>query len=177
MKYVALLRGINVGGNSLVKMSQLKSIFEDFGLTNVKTYINSGNVIFEADEQDQQKLGETLEKLIATKCNVSTKTLIKSENEIRQVVKQIPKEWETSNQLRCYIAFLFDSLTTTDAVQEIELKENVDSLKIGSSVLYLTTLMSQRTKSKFNKLASKKIYKEMTIRNLNTTKKILDLME
>lgn len=177
MKYVALLRGINVGGNSLVKMSQLKSIFEDFGLTNVKTYINSGNVIFEADEQDQQKLGETLEKLIATKCNVSTKTLIKSENEIRQVVKQIPKEWETSNQLRCYIAFLFDSLTTTDAVQEIELKENVDSLKIGSSVLYLTTLMSQRTKSKFNKLASKKIYKEMTIRNLNTTKKIFNLME
>jgi uncharacterized protein (DUF1697 family) len=177
MKYVALLRGINVGGNNSIKMSELKTHFEEFGLNNVKTYINSGNVIFETDEQDQQELGETLEKLIATKCNVSTKTLVKSENEIRQVVKQIPKEWKTSNELRCYIAFLFDSLTTEDAVKEIELKEKVDSLKIGSSVLYLTTIMNQRTKSKFNKLASKKIYKEMTIRNLNTTKKILDLME
>ncbi len=177
MKYVALLRGINVGGNNSIKMSELKTHFEEFGLTNVTTYINSGNIIFEANEQDQQKLSEKLEKLIALKCNVSTKTLIKSENEIRQVIKQIPKEWETSNELRCYIAFLFDSLTTEDAVKEIELKENIDSLKVGHEVLYMTTLMSERTKSKFNKLASKKIYKEMTIRNLNTTKKILEIME
>ncbi len=177
MKYVALLRGINVGGNSLIKMTELKTIFETCGLSNVTTYINSGNVIFETKEQNQKKLSEKLEKLVAEKCNVHSRILIKSTEEIRKVIKGIPKEWLTKKDLRCYIAFLFDSLTTVDAVKEIDLKEGVDSLQVGPEVLYMTTLMSQLTKSKFNRLARKKIYKEMTIRNLNTTKKVLALME
>ncbi|HRN69963.1 MAG TPA: DUF1697 domain-containing protein [Candidatus Woesebacteria bacterium] len=177
MKYVALLRGINVGGNSLIKMSELKSIFEEFGLKNVITYINSGNVIFETAEKDQKNIGEQLEKLIATTCNVHSKTLIKSEDEIRKVLQEIPKEWETKQDLRCYIGFLFDSISVQDAEKEVELREEVDYLKTGSKVLYMTTVMSQKTKSKFNKLAGKKLYKEMTIRNFNTTKKILEIME
>lgn len=177
MKYVALLRGINVGGNSLVKMSELKNIFETFRLTNVTTYINSGNVIFETKEQDQTELGEKLEKLIAEKCKVNSRTLIKSEKEIKKILKEIPQEWNNPQELRCYIGFLFNTTTTAEAVKEIELREKVDFLRIGTDVLYMTTVMNERTKSKFNKLASKKIYKEMTIRNLNTTRKILDLME
>mgnify|MGYP000944190069 CR=1 FL=1 len=56
MKYIALLRGVNVGGNNKVPMSELKRCFEKAGFRNVSTYINSGNVLFESEESDILKL-------------------------------------------------------------------------------------------------------------------------
>lgn len=177
MKYVALLRGINVGGNSLIKMSKLKTVFEDFGLTNVVTYINSGNIIFETKEKNAITLAPKLEQLVAKECNVNSRILLKSAEEIEQINNQVPKEWITGKDIRCYIAFLFAPITPEIAVKEIELREGVDSIKNGPGVLYMTSVMSQLTKSKFNRLASKNIYKDITIRNYNTAKKILALME
>lgn len=60
MKYVAFLRGINVGGNSIVKMLELKEAFIKSGFINVLTYINSGNVIFESDEKDIERIEKKL---------------------------------------------------------------------------------------------------------------------
>lgn len=76
MKYVALLRGINVGGNSLIKMADLKVGFEGIGLTEVKTYINSGNVLFASDEKDSRKLSEKIEGMILKKFKLPVKTLV-----------------------------------------------------------------------------------------------------
>lgn len=176
MKYVALLRGINVGGNNIIKMLALKETFEKSGFRNVSTYIQSGNVIFESEEKDIKKITKTLEATLTKTFNYNARIIVKSDKQMQQIVENIPLEWNRRSDIRCYIAFLLEPLSEKDAVKEITLKENVDSLKIGPGVLYMTTVLSELTKSKFNKLASTKIYKEITIRNYNTTKKIIAVM-
>ena len=89
----------------------------------------------------------------------------------------VPKEWKSRTDIRCYVGFFSDVINTKTAAKEVVLTEGVDSLKTGSGVLYLTSLISGLTKSGLNKLVGTKIYQEMTIRNYNTTKKLLALMD
>ncbi len=177
MKYVALLRGINVGGNNLIKMISLKETFEKNGCTNVVTYINSGNVIFEVDEKNSEKLTRQLEDMLTKTFRYKARIILKSFEQIKQIISNVPSIWKTGNDLRCYISFLMDPVTATDAAKEVEIKEGVDSLKVGLGVLYMTTVMEKRTQSAFSKLMAKKIYQNMTIRNYTTTLKLLALME
>ncbi len=177
MKYVALLRGINVGGNNPIKMFALKEAFEKVELKNVLTYINSGNVVFETTETNDEMLMTELESMLTRTFKYKARLILKSYKQVKQIVADAPSLWKTNNDLRCYVAFLKDSITAADAVKEIEVKEGVDSLKAGPGVLYMTTVMKERTKSAFNKLVGKKIYQDMTIRNYNTTQKVLILME
>lgn len=177
MKFVALLRGINVGGNNMVKMTDLKAIFEKSGYTNVLTYINSGNVIFESNETNTKKLSENLEGILSKEFAYKARVHVVSQNQIEAVVRDVPTEWNKRSDIRCYVSFVMDPLTAKSAANEVALREGVDTLKIGPGVLYMTSLMSELTKSAFNKLIGKKIYQNMTIRNYNTTKKLLALME
>lgn len=177
IKYVALLRGINVGGNSIIKMAALKICFEKCGYKNVKTFIQSGNVIFESDEKSAEKIVQKLESNIVKTFNVQSRVVLRTIRQIKKVVGEIPAEWKKQKNLRCYVAFIKEPMTAAEASKEVELKKGVDFMKVGDGVLYLTSIFSQRTKSSFTKLASKKIYKEMTIRNYNTTQKLLKLME
>lgn len=176
MKYVALLRGINVGGNNLIKMIELKAAFEELGFTNVVTYINSGNVLFESDD-DKSKLVAKIESMLSETFNYKARVAVKSQGQIEEVVAHAPKDWNTRTDIRCYIGFLLDPLTAEEATKEVTEREGVDRLTLGPGALYMTSLLSQLTKSAFNKMASKPIYQEMTIRNYNTTKKILGLMQ
>jgi uncharacterized protein (DUF1697 family) len=176
MKYVALLRGINVGGNNMIKMVELKEAFEKNGFTDVLTYINSGNVIFSSDEKKSEKLTLTLEEALSKTFNYKARVMVLSHEQIKQIVANVPHEWKTSSDIRCYVGFLADSVTDK-AIKEVPVREGVDSLKVGQGVLYMTTLLSALSKSAFNKIMSKKIYQDMTIRNYNTTQKLLALME
>ncbi|MBA3724306.1 MAG: DUF1697 domain-containing protein [Candidatus Levybacteria bacterium] len=176
MKYVALLRGINVGGNNAVGMSALKVAFEKIGHTQVRTYINSGNVVFTSDEKDIHILTDTLESILTQTFNYKARVLIKSYEQMKQVVGDVPKDWNTENDIRCYVSFMMEPLKAEDAAKEVELREGIDFLKVGPGVLYMTTRMSGLTKSFFTKLIGKKIYQDMTMRNYTTTKKILALM-
>jgi uncharacterized protein (DUF1697 family) len=176
MKYVALLRGINVGGNSLVKMADLKVIFEECGLENVSTYINSGNVIFETEEKDLGKLTKKLEETISKTFGVNGRIVLVSLDQLKKVLQNVPAEWKTQNNLRCYLSFMIPPKRPADLVKEIKLKQDIDFVKEGPGVLYMSTLLSGITKSSFSNLAGKEIYKYITIRNYTTTQKLLKLM-
>ncbi len=177
MKYVALLRGINVGGKNTVSMAALKIAFEKMGHTAVHTYINSGNVVFASDEKNIQKLTKTLESTLIETFKYNARVLVKSHEQMKQVVVNVPKDWNTDTDIRCYVSFMMEPLNAAAAANEVDLREGVDFLKVGPEVLYLTTRVSGLTKSAFNKLIGKKIYQDMTMRNYNTTKKLLGLMD
>lgn len=176
MKYVALLRGINVGGNNIIKMTSLKACFEKGGFQNVLTYIQSGNVIFESKEKSE-KIVEKIEKICSKTFNYTSKVVIRSLPQMKKTVANIPKDWLEKTDIRCNLAFIKEPATAKTVAKEVELREDVDSMQIGDGVLYISYLIKDASKSKFPKLAGKKIYKDMTIRNLNTTKKLLALME
>jgi uncharacterized protein (DUF1697 family) len=177
MKYVALLRAINVGGNGIVKMAELKVAVEKSGFQNVSTYINSGNVLFESEEKDTDKITAILEKDLEETFHFSIPCVVLSYPELKKVLSEVPEAWKKTDDMRCYIAFLRKPLTPAEAIKEIEAKEGIDFITAGPKVVYMATLLSGLTKSNISKVIQKKIYKFMTMRNYNTSKKVLGLME
>ncbi len=174
MKYLALLRGINVGGKGIIKMLDLRQMMETAGFKNVETYIQSGNVVFESDS-DNQKISEKLEELLLVTFKFNIKVVVISDIQLKKVLNDVPRAWKNSTDLRQYIAFIKEPLTPSQVVTEVELKDGVDFVDVGPGVLYLSTKMAGLTQSNFPKLIRKKIYQEMTMRNYNTVQKLMGL--
>ena len=90
-KYLALLRGINVGGNNIIKMVDLKICFESIGFANVQTYIQSGNVLFESEANDIEKLTSNIEKVLSERFNYRSKVVIVSQKQLEKIVSNAPQ--------------------------------------------------------------------------------------
>jgi uncharacterized protein (DUF1697 family) len=176
MTYVALLRGINVGGKSLLKMADLKTCLERSGFEHVATYIQSGNVIFDSDIGDAVKLTRAMEKALASTFDHEAAIVVKSHDQFKAVVAKAPRDWRTRTDLRCYVAFLRAPLAAKDALKELGPREGVDAVKAGDGVLYMSTLLSRLKQSGFTKVVGKDIYRQMTIRNYRTCQKTLALL-
>src|ERR1051325_12192848 len=91
--YVALLRAVNVGGNNIVSMRELKESFEESGFTQVSTYINSGNVIFTTKETDARKLERKIEQMLNKDFQIDSKVVVRSLPEMEHLVQSLPKSW------------------------------------------------------------------------------------
>lgn len=177
-KYVALLRGINVGGNNLIKMSDLKSWFEEIGFTDVSTYINSGNVFFSSKEKDNLKLTKKIENKIKKSFRKSLPVVVKSEEQIEEAITKAPKFFgKEPNKYKYDVLFLKDPLTPKEAIKEVSVREGVDEAIEGKEVLYFSRTIKNITKSHLNKIVMKPIYKNITIRNWNTSTKLLKLLK
>jgi uncharacterized protein (DUF1697 family) len=176
MLYLALLRGINVGGNAVLKMADLKKAVEAQGFSNVSTYIQSGNLIFESTEIKSSTVAAALENIISNNFQIKSKAVLRTFAHLEKVVSGVPAEWKTRDDLRCYLAFTADNITPQDVMSEVKLREGVDFMQAGDGVLYMTTLLSGLTKSGFTKLVSTRIYQDITMRNYNTVQKLFALM-
>ncbi len=177
MKYIALLRGINVGGNNLIKMADLVLAFQKMGFKQVSTFIQSGNVLFESKEKSTAKLAKIIETGLSKTFSYDARVVIRSHMQLKDNIENIPSDWKTRNDIRCYMAFIREPVTVQQVLDELQLKEGIDFAQAGNGLVYLTTLQSGLTKSKLNKIISKKIFQSVTIRNLNTSQKILDRFE
>ena len=158
-------------------MADLKVAVQKCGFTDVGTFIQSGNVIFGSTEKDAEKIAAKIEDTVLKTFNVTSRVVVRSYTQIKKVLDGVPGEWKKENDLRCYLAFVKEPVTAQDVLQEVTLKEGIDSVKVGEGVLYMSTKLEGLTKSGFTKLASKKIYKDLTIRNYTTIKKLLALIE
>jgi uncharacterized protein (DUF1697 family) len=176
MKYVALLRGINVGGKNIIKMAELKKAVEECGFSDVRTYIQSGNIIYESGENNKEKVSNKLEACLLRHFTYDLHVVIRNEEQMKKIISDIPCDWGKCKDLRCYIAFIREPVSEQDVLCEVELKEGIDSIKTGHGVLYMSTLLTGLTQSRFTRLISKKIYKDITIRNYSTVKNLVSLM-
>jgi uncharacterized protein (DUF1697 family) len=178
MKYAALLRGINVGGNNLIKMSELKTCFENIGFTDVVTYIQSGNVLFRSSEKNRKKLTNKIENALSKQFNYKSCVVVVSHNELKKIVALAPKGFGiTPSKYRYDVIFLKQPLTALLAIKNISTKEGVDTADTGKNVLYFSRLIERAAQSHLAKIVKLPIYKHLTIRNWNTTTKLLALME
>lgn len=165
-----------MGGKNVIKMTLLKEVFERCKYKNVLTYIQSGNVIFEAEENDVRKITDKLESMLSKTFVYNAKLVVLSEEQLKKVVSNAPKDWKTNNNLRCYVAFTKAPTTPGELLKEVKLKEGVDSVKLGENLIYMTTLLSGISKSGFTKLVGTPVYQNITIRNFKTIVKILSLI-
>jgi uncharacterized protein (DUF1697 family) len=177
-RYVALLRGINVGGNNLIKMTELKACFEKQGFRDVVTYIQSGNVLFTAGATAREKLARWLEDAIARTFECRASVVLRSHEEMQRIVERAPKGFGTEPEKYRYdVIFLKEPLTATAAMKSVPTKEGVDEAHAGAGVLYFSRLIAKASLSKLSRVASLPVYKSMTIRNWNTTTKLLHMLE
>ena len=158
--YVALLRGINVGGNNIIKMNELKIIFEKMNFSDIQTYIQSGNVIFNDLEKDKLKLGKKIErKLSEILCN-EIKVSLLTLSEMDEIINKKPYKYGEENEKYKYdMIFLIEPLTTKEAMKEIKIKEGVDEVYEGNRVLYFKRLKEKITKTYLTKIIGTPIYK------------------
>jgi uncharacterized protein (DUF1697 family) len=172
VQYLALLRGINVGGTNLVKMADLRSAFEEMGFADVATYIASGNVLFRGPRQKRDRLAARIESELSRRFEVELKVVLLTEAQLRDVVEGAPRGFGADSDL-CDVIFLREPLTVKKVFDLVEIREGVDSAWPGTGVLYFSRLASKASSSKLSKLAARPEYKNMTVRSWSTTTKLL----
>jgi len=177
-KYLALLRGINVGGNNLIRMADLKACFESMGLSDVTTYIQSGNVVFAAKAGDSARLAAKIEKTLSARFAYAARVVIVTRAELREAVRKAPKGFGAApDKFRYDVIFLKDPLTPKEAMKAVSVRPGVDAAYAGKRVLYFSRLIERATQSRLARVIGTPAYAFMTIRNWNTTTKLLALMD
>lgn len=176
MKYVALLRGINVGGNRMVPMADLKASFEQLGFADVKTYINTGNVIFATNISNPLKLTKMIEKQILKDFGFDVAVIVRSQDQIQKVVKAIPDSWNNDNEQKCDVMFLWPEIDDKNVLDQLIYNPDMEDLKYVPGAVIWRIDRKNATKSKVIRIVGTKLYKQITIRNCNTVRKINQLM-
>ena len=176
MRYVALLRGINVGGRTLVKMAELRTCLEKLGLDDVSTYIASGNVLFESDEKDAGSLATTIESAIEQHFELPVKVVVLDRKTYARIVKAIPKPWIGDPELRGNVAFVRPGTDAKKVVSDLDPDPAIEEVKAVNGAILWATRRDSLNRSAMRKLIAGAAYKELTVRNLNTTLKLEELL-
>ena len=175
--YVALLRGINVGGKNLIRMPALRASFEAGGFEDVVTYIQSGNVLFRAREPGTA-LADRIERMLSTTFDYRASVVLRSQAQMRAVVEGAPQGFGGDPRgYRYDVIFLKGPLTGSCALKQLPTREGVDEVYAGRGVLYWSRLTSTAAQSRISRVVSMPIYQNMTIRNWNTTTALLRRMD
>jgi uncharacterized protein (DUF1697 family) len=176
VRYVALLRGINVGGKTLVKMDALKACLEELGLDNVSTYIASGNVLFESGEDDAAKLETKIERAIEKRFELPVKVVVLDRRAYARIVKAIPKQWMGDATVRANVAFVRRGTDAKRVVRELQPDPEIEQVKAVNGAILWATKRDALNRSVMRKLIGGAAYKELTVRNLKTTRKLQELL-
>ena len=163
MDYIALLRGINVGNSVKINMKELKTLFEQCGFSNVSTYINSGNVIFKSNDK-KNSITENIEKALHITTGNEVKVLVKTKSEMVKIANTIPDDWQNN------VAYLFESIDNENIINEFPIKKEYIQVLYVKGALIWNVRREDYNKSHLNKIISHKVYKDMTIRNVNTAR-------
>ncbi len=176
--YLALLRGINVGGKNIIKMADLRECFETEGFRDVVTYIQSGNVVFRSPSTGLRTLTKKIEGMLAAAFDYEASVVMRARMQMRAVVSDAPAGFgEQPETYRYDVIFLKAPLTVSTAMEGVPTRPGVDESWAGSGVLYFSRRIDQASRSYLSRLASMSLYQRVTVRNWNTTTRLLELME
>ena len=178
MKYIALLRGINISGKNKISMSELKEILEENRYKNVITYLNSGNVIFESNTDNKENMMQDIYKIVKNKFNLEIPIFIISQLELEDILNNNPEWWGTENK-EIYDNLIF--IITPTKYEEVyntigNPREEIEKIKeFKNSIFWSYDLKNYRKSNWWNKTASTNIKDRITIRTANTVKRILEI--
>jgi len=176
MVYAALLRGINVGGKNKIEMKRLKQTFERLGFSGAKTFIASGNVIFNTAVSDAAKLVKKIEAAIAEDFGVEIKVLLRNADSMGKLVKAIPSSWVNDDKQKCDVMFLWDEIDNRNVLKQLPFDLTIEDVKYVPGAVLWRIDRSKAAKSRMFKIVGTKLHKQMTVRNSNTARKLYELM-
>lgn len=174
IKYFAFLRAINVGGKNLIKMEDLKKIFESLGFKNVKTYIQSGNIIFETTEKSKEKIIKRTEKELHKYFGEDVLVFLRTFPEVKAIVKYNPfSKIKTAPSTKLYVSFIKEKLIKKSKLPFVSAKKNVEIIAIKNCEVYCITAEVNGRFGFPNNFVEDYFEVAATSRNWNTINKII----
>ncbi len=175
-KYIVFLRGINVGGKNKISMSELKELFEQNGFQNVVTYINSGNIIFFSNIIDENKLKQDCEVLILNNFQLNISIFVISYNDFLSAFNNAPSWWGQDKDSKHNAIFILPPITVEEVFREVgAIKPEYEKVDYYDRVVFWSAPIKTFSRTRWSKIVGSSVYKNITIRNANTVKKILQL--
>lgn len=175
MIYLALLRGINVGGKNKVEMSRLKVVFESLGCKNVSTYINSGNVVF-SDGRDPKELKLLIETAVLEEFSLSIPVVLRNSSHIKKLCAEIPDSWTNDTEQKTDVLFLWDEIADQGILEKIIIDPEIENVKYLDGDLVWNISRKFIEPGEGIKLIKSTLFKQMTVRNINTVRKMAKLL-
>ena len=178
MKYIALLRGINISGKNKIAMSELKIELEKNGYKSVLTYLNSGNVIFESDIDNKESIMKDIHKIIKDKFNLEIPIFLMTSFELEDTLNNSPKWWGTDDkEIYDNLIFIIPPTKYEEVYNSIgEPKEDIEKIEeYNNFVFWSYELKNYRKSNWWVKTASTDIRDRITIRTANTMKKVMEI--
>lgn len=174
--HLALLRGINVSGHKMIKMEKLRKSLEALGFTNVRTYINSGNVFVDSDE-DSAKVGFLIRQEIFKEFGHDVPVLMVTEADLEFALEHNPFYKEGGDTKQLYVCFLTEK-PTSGSVQELkDQKFGNDVFEVKENIVFLKYADSAANTRLDNKIIEKKLKASSTTRNWNTTNRLYEMFQ
>ncbi|HEV3101540.1 MAG TPA: DUF1697 domain-containing protein [Candidatus Dormibacteraeota bacterium] len=175
MTYVAFLRGVNVGGKGTVSMAAIKEALVALGLSDVRTYINSGNVIFSTRASNVQQLTARIEKALEKHTSMAIKLLVMDHKTLEKMVDAIPRNWVDDKTMRTYVLLLWKELDDRRILDRLPIKPDVDELKYTPGAVVWRVDRENVGRSQMSRIVGTPMYKKITIRSANTMRKLNEL--
>ncbi|MDR1915110.1 MAG: DUF1697 domain-containing protein [Synergistaceae bacterium] len=176
-KYITLLRGVNVGGNNKIGMSELKTAFADAGFDNILTYINSGNVLFDSEIADESAITRRCEEAIEAYFGLKIHVCIISTADLIEAVNHAPPWWNNDPEFSHNAAFVLPPSTAVEVIAEAgEIKPEYEKRDCFGRVIFWSARKTAISRTRWSRIVSfKRAYDRMTVRNANTTMKLFEM--
>ena len=178
IKYVALLRAVNVGGKNLVKMDALRGVFDAAGLKNVRTFQQAGNVVFESNAKNPASIARKIEKLLSESFKAELRAIIFTVDELARIAKQDPFKRVGLGDVMLCVAFLAD---TPAQIPKLPLRSTTDKLELISLDDRVAFVVARRKKTGWfgfpNNFVEKQLGVTATTRQWSTLKKLIAFAE
>lgn len=174
MRYVALLRGVNVGKGVRVPMKSLRALLEGLGLSDVATYLNSGNAVF-GSSRGALELTRLLEDEFERAFGERIPTLVKTSAEMTAIAESIPSEWSNDEGEQTYVAYLFSDVDKPDVVTDLPVKAEFLTIFYTPGAIVWNIKRENYNRSHINRIAGHSSYARMTTRNVNTARRLAAL--
>ena len=178
MKHLALLRGINVSGHNMIKMDALKSMLEKIGFQNIQTYIQSGNVFLETEDENPQSVGFTIKQEIVKQLGFDVPTIVINKSDLEKCLTNNPffKEKDIDTK-KLYVAFISKELNN-NALNDLKISQfKPDEAFIDGNRIYMKLETGAGNTKLTQKYIEKKLNVTATSRNWNTVNKLLEMFE
>ena len=176
MTYVAFLRGVNVGGKGIVSMAAIKEALVALGLADVRTYLNSGNVIFSTRASAARQLAGRIEKALEQQSGMAIKVLVMSQKTLQELVDSIPRKWVDDQTMRTYVLLLWKEVDDRAVLDRLPINPGVEELKYTPGAVIWRVDRSDLRRSRMSRIVGTRLYAKMTIRSVNTVRKLNELL-
>ncbi len=176
--FLALLRGINVGGKNVIAKDDLRQCFEDLGFTDVQTYIQSGNILFRSAETRVRELTTTLEAGLSDRFSYKAQAVVLSHKRYISAVQAAPNEWGKNERQKHNALFTLSGVTPRSVLAQLPSpKTDIETVTSGPGVIFWSASKGHVSKTTMMKLSKVPAYRQVTVRNHNTVFKLLEMFE